>query len=124
VKASAAGIWAGGGAHPNPPSPIRAAPSSNRQDIDRLLARSTIEDDAPLADAEPPEPLGTAEAFDVTVGKLADRGADALAILPPKLAKRLQGSGADLDPPSAWISQCSAPPRRLTKGCRVRSVPP
>jgi hypothetical protein len=105
-------------------SPIGATSRSNRQDVDRLLARSTIEDDAPPADAQSPEPLGTAEAFDVTLGKLDDRGTYALAILSARPAEGLQGGGADLDPPSAWISQRSAPPRRLTKRCLVRSAPP
>jgi hypothetical protein len=54
-------------------SPIGAASRSNRQDIDHLLARSSIEEDAPLADAESPEELRSAETFDVAVGKLADR---------------------------------------------------
>lgn len=88
-----------------------------------FVLRPPIEDDAPLADAQPPEPLGTTEAFDVAVGKLANCGANALAILTTQLAERLQGCGADLDPPSAWITQRSAPPRRQTKRCLVRSAP-
>jgi hypothetical protein len=56
-----------------PDSLIRAATGANGQDIDHLLARSSIEEDAPLADAESPEALRSAETFDVAVGKLTDR---------------------------------------------------
>jgi hypothetical protein len=56
-----------------PDSPIRAATGANGEDIDHLLARSSIEEDAPLSDAESPEALRSAEAFDVAVGKLTDR---------------------------------------------------
>jgi hypothetical protein len=45
----------------------------NRQDIDHLLARSTIEEDSPLADAETPELLWPAKTLDVALRKLADR---------------------------------------------------
>lgn len=100
---------------------VRTTSRSNSEDVDHLLIRSPIEEDAPLADSEAPEALGSAEALDIAIGKLADRRGDALAILPAQLAEGLQGSGADLDPPPAWISQRSAPPRRLTKRCQVRS---
>lgn len=66
-----------------------------------MLVGPAIKDHAPLANTQPREALGAAKAFDVSVRKLTDCGADALAILPAELAERLQGSGADLDPPLA-----------------------
>lgn len=83
----------------------------------------TVEDHAPLPDAQPPKTFRAAEALDVAVGKLADCCANALTVLPTQLAEGLQRSGADLDPPSAWISQRSAPPRHPAKECPVRCVP-
>jgi hypothetical protein len=53
-------------------SPIGATSRSNRQDIDHLLARSPIEEDALLSDAESPQALRSAKAFHVALGKLAD----------------------------------------------------
>jgi hypothetical protein len=105
-------------------SAICAASRPNGEDVDHLLIRSSIEEDSPLADAKPPEALWPAEALDVAVGKLADRRGVALAILPAQLAEGLQGTGADLDPPLAQISQRSAPPRPLTKRFPVCSAPP
>ena len=105
-------------------SPVSAASRSNRQDIDYLFARSSIKEDAPLADAEAPEALRTAEVFDVAVGKLADCQADSLTVLPAQLAEGLQGGGADLNPPSARVSQRLAPPRSPTKKCLARSALP
>jgi hypothetical protein len=53
-------------------SPVCATARANGQDIDHLLLRSPIEEDAPLADAEPPEALRAAEAFDIALRKLPD----------------------------------------------------
>jgi hypothetical protein len=80
-------------------SAIGATSGPDSEDVDHLLIRSSIEEDAPLADAEPPEALRAAKALDVALGKPADRGGNALTVLPTQLAEGLQGSGADLDPP-------------------------
>ena len=53
-------------------SAVCANSGPDSEDIDHPLLRSSIEEDAPLADAEPPEALGAAEALDVALGKLAD----------------------------------------------------
>ena len=52
--------------------PICATSRPDSEDVDHLLLRSPIEEDAPLADAEPPEALRAAEAFDIALRKLAD----------------------------------------------------
>lgn len=52
---------------------VSAASRQNRQDINHLLAGSTIEENAPLANAESPEALWPAKALDVTLGKPANR---------------------------------------------------
>jgi len=105
-------------------SAVCATSRPNGEDVDHLLLRSSIEEDSPLADAEPPEALRPAKALDVALGKPADRGGDALTVPPTQLAEGLQGSGADLDPPLAWVSQRSAPPRPLTRRSPPRSAPP
>jgi hypothetical protein len=68
--------------------------------VDHLLLRSPIEEDAPLSDAESPEALRAAEALDVAVGKPADAALMRSRSFRPTL-RRLESSGADLDPPSA-----------------------
>lgn len=52
--------------------PVGAASRANCENVDHLLLRSPIEEDAPLADAEPPETLRATEAFDIALRKLAD----------------------------------------------------
>lgn len=64
------------------------APSRpDSQDVNYLLFRPPIEDDAPLADAQSPKAFGSAEAFDVAVGESADRRADAIAVFPAQLTE-------------------------------------
>jgi hypothetical protein len=53
-------------------SAVRTTSRSDGENIDHLLLRPPIEEDAPLADAEPPEALRPAEALDVAVGQLTD----------------------------------------------------
>lgn len=102
------------------PLAVCAAARSNGENVDDSLLRTSIEDDAPLADSESPESFWSLQALDVTVRKPTDRGAYTLAILPAKLAEGLQDSRADLDPPAGGLSQRSAPPRPRTKRAPVR----
>jgi hypothetical protein len=80
---------------------VGAAAGPDSKDIDHVPVDPTIKDHAPLTHAQPAETLRAPKTLDISVRKPADCGADALAILAAKLAERLQGSGADLDPPLA-----------------------
>ena len=80
---------------------VSATARPDSKHIDHMLVGPAIKDHAPLTDTQPTKALGATKAFDVSIRKPADCGADALAILPAKLAERLQGSWADLDPPLA-----------------------
>jgi len=96
---------------------------SDRENVDHALGIPTIEDHSPLPNTQPPQALSTTQQLDVTVGQRADRGADPFTVPPTEPAQGLQCCWANLDPPSARVSQRSAPLRPQTKGRRARSAP-
>jgi hypothetical protein len=102
---------------------VCAATWPDRENVDHPLGVTTIEDHPPLADAQPPQALGTTQQLDVSLRQHPDRGADPLPVPTAKPSQRLQCGWADLDPPSMGLSQRSTPPRSQTKGRRARFAP-
>jgi hypothetical protein len=105
---------------------LRAISATTRPDgehVDHVLGVSASEDHPPIAHTQPPQPLFAAEPLDVSIRQRSDRGADALPITTAQAPQRLEGGGADLDPPPTRISQGSAPPRRQTKARPAPGVP-
>src|SRR5215210_5567069 len=103
-----------------PLSAVGPPARSNGEHIDHALGIAASEDDAPLADPEAPEALGSTQAPDISVGQRADGRSDALAITPAEPPQRLERGWADLDPPAGRFNQSRAPPRPGTTPRRAR----
>jgi hypothetical protein len=95
----------------------------DRENVDHPLGIPTIEDHPPLPYAQSPQALSTTQQLDVSLRQHIDRGADSLPVPSAEPSQRLQCGRANLDPPSARLSQRSAPPGPQPKGHRARFAP-
>jgi hypothetical protein len=118
------------GEHGGPWGPFASVSASvcattrpDRENVDHPFGVPTIEDHSPLADTQPPQALCAAQQLDIPLGQRTDRSADPFPVPPAKPPQRLQRGRTDLDPPSARLSQRSAPPRPRAKGRRALSAP-
>jgi hypothetical protein len=65
-----------------PLAAIRATTWPDGENVDHPFGIPTVEDHSPLADAQSPQALRTAQQLDISLGQRADRRADPLAVSP------------------------------------------